>query len=196
MSTSSTPTIAVGDIFPIQTLTSIHDQPIAFRGKEKGLIHLQLRRFAGCPICNTHLRSISKGFDRLTAAGVTEVIVFHSDKDVIQEIHETVEWTKGFTFVADPQRDIYKKLGADFSGWRYLLRLRPSTLAAGIGGIGGLFRSRWGAEAGVTQRPMDVLVDGKDGRVVDLKYGIDPNDQWSLAEVLERVEAFNKKNSK
>ncbi|KAJ3097313.1 hypothetical protein HDU97_004962 [Phlyctochytrium planicorne] len=190
------PTIAIGDVFPFETLTSIHDQPIAFRGKEKGLIHLQLRRFAGCPICNTHLRSISKGFDRLTAAGVTEVIAFHSEKEVIQEIHETVEWTRGFTFVADPERGIYKKLGADMTTLlEYLWSFKLSTVAAAFGGIATTFRSRWGAEAGVTQRPMDVLVDARDGRVVDFKYGEGPDDQWSLAEVLEKVEAFNKKSS-
>lgn len=31
------------------------------------LIHLQFRRFAGCPICNLHLRSIVRRHDEITA---------------------------------------------------------------------------------------------------------------------------------
>jgi len=35
----------------------------------KNLVHLQLRRFAGCPICNTHLRSVVQRKDEITRAG-------------------------------------------------------------------------------------------------------------------------------
>ncbi|MEE3918755.1 hypothetical protein V2I01_10735 [Micromonospora sp. BRA006-A] len=42
------------------------------------LIHLQFRRFAGCPVCNLHLRSIVRRHAEIEAAGVREVVLFHS----------------------------------------------------------------------------------------------------------------------
>jgi hypothetical protein len=37
------------------------------------LTHLQFRRFAGCPICNTHLQSIVARHHEIVAAGISEV---------------------------------------------------------------------------------------------------------------------------
>jgi hypothetical protein len=34
------------------------------------LVHLQFRRFAGCPICNLHLQSIVQRHDEIAAAGI------------------------------------------------------------------------------------------------------------------------------
>ena len=45
------------------------------------LVHLQFRRFAGCPICNLHLRSGARRHDEIAAAGIREVVVFHSPAD-------------------------------------------------------------------------------------------------------------------
>jgi hypothetical protein len=42
------------------------------------VIHLQFRRFAGCPACNLHLRAFARYGGELAAAGVREVVVFHS----------------------------------------------------------------------------------------------------------------------
>src|SRR5262249_42027073 len=42
------------------------------------LVHLQMRRYAGCPICSLHLRSFTRNKDELVRAGVREVVVFHS----------------------------------------------------------------------------------------------------------------------
>jgi hypothetical protein len=42
------------------------------------LTYRQFRRFAGCPICNTHLQSIVARHHEIVAAGISEVVVFHS----------------------------------------------------------------------------------------------------------------------
>ena len=44
----------------------------------EALVHLQFRRFAGCPVCNLHLRSFVERYPKITAASIREVIVFHS----------------------------------------------------------------------------------------------------------------------
>lgn len=41
-----------------------------------GLVHLQFRRYAGCPICNLHLHEITQCHDELADCGVTEIVVF------------------------------------------------------------------------------------------------------------------------
>jgi hypothetical protein len=44
------------------------------------LIHLQFRRFAGCPVCNLHLRSIVRRYAEIMSHGIREVVVFHSSR--------------------------------------------------------------------------------------------------------------------
>jgi hypothetical protein len=40
--------------------------------------HLQFRRFAGCPICSLHLQSVAARHREIAAAGIREVVLFHS----------------------------------------------------------------------------------------------------------------------
>jgi hypothetical protein len=47
------------------------------------LIHLQLRRFAGCPVCNLHLQSVVRRHESIVAVGIREIVVFHSS---VQEL--------------------------------------------------------------------------------------------------------------
>jgi hypothetical protein len=41
--------------------------PVSIPSTSHRLVHLQFRRFAGCPICNLHLRSIAVRHDELVA---------------------------------------------------------------------------------------------------------------------------------
>jgi hypothetical protein len=78
------PKIEVGDVVTAHELSDIHDKPVRIPDPER-LVHLQFRRFAGCPICNLHMRSISRRHDEIVAAGVREVVVFHSSADAMRE---------------------------------------------------------------------------------------------------------------
>jgi peroxiredoxin len=69
--------VEVGDQFPRLELTTITDESISLPDGS-GVTHLQFRRFAGCPICNLHLRSIANRLGDLEAHGIREVVVFHS----------------------------------------------------------------------------------------------------------------------
>jgi hypothetical protein len=42
------------------------------------MVHLQFRRYAGCPFCTLDLGSIVARYDEIRAAGNREVVVFHS----------------------------------------------------------------------------------------------------------------------
>jgi hypothetical protein len=69
--------MAVGDVVPTRELTTIRDSRITVPTPD-ALTHLQLRRYAGCPICNLHLRSVAKRHDEIVAAGIRDVVISHS----------------------------------------------------------------------------------------------------------------------
>ena len=67
------------------------------------LVHLQFRRFAGCPICNVHLQSIVRRHDEIANAGVREVVVFHStDQELRRYVGELP-----FAVILDPDKALY-----------------------------------------------------------------------------------------
>jgi hypothetical protein len=141
-----------------------------------GLVHLQLRRFAGCPICNTHLRSIVRRHDEIAAAGIQEVAVFHSSA---QELAAYGDFP--FAIVGDPERRLYRELGAEPS---LQAVLHPRVWGAALQG---LFQRRPGllsvTKGGPLGLPADFLIS-PEGRVLALKYGTHAYDQWSVDELL------------
>ena len=73
------------------------------------LIHLELRRFAGCPVCNLHLRSVVVRNDELKAAGIREVVVFHSSADDLHKYQAELP----FDVIPDPDRKLYTEFGVE-----------------------------------------------------------------------------------
>lgn len=84
------------------------------------LTHLQFRRFAGCPLCNLHLRSFQLRHDEITAKGIREVVLFHSTAQALRPY--TAELP--FAVVADPDKRQYVEFGVE-SAPRSLLDPRP-----------------------------------------------------------------------
>jgi peroxiredoxin len=74
-------------------------------------VHLQLRRFAGCPICNLHVREVARRYAEIENAGVTEVAVFHSSAERLRQYQAHLP----FAVVADPERKLYKEFGVEWS---------------------------------------------------------------------------------
>ena len=67
------------------------------------LVHLQFRRYAGCPFCNLHLRSFAHRYQQLVAAGIREVVVFQSPAaDLLAQQGDVP-----FAVIPDPQRMLY-----------------------------------------------------------------------------------------
>src|SRR2546429_2438333 len=100
--------LPVGDRIAARELVTIHRNPISI--PEAGrLVHLQFRRFAGCPVCNLHLRSIVRRHDELDAAGVREVVFFHSPEAQLRAYAPELP----FVLVADPEKRFYREFGVE-----------------------------------------------------------------------------------
>jgi hypothetical protein len=138
--------------------------------------HLQFRRFAGCPICNFHLYTFAKEVDRLHAASIREVVVFHSSLREMLKHQDKLP----FDAVADPTKALYKKLGVETS---FAAPMHPRAWAASIKGIA-LGKMGMKMENGPLGLPADILID-EAGIVIAAKYGTHAYDQWEVEELLD-----------
>ncbi|WP_236795707.1 peroxiredoxin-like family protein [Amycolatopsis sp. GM8] len=151
------------------------------------LVHLQFRRFAGCPVCNLHLQSVRRRHDEIVRAGIREVVFFHSPVDELRE-HVT---ELPFAVVADPDKRVYVEYGVE-SAPRALLDPRawgPIARAIFLGLVRRAplpSRSPVGGRLGL---PADFLI-APDGAVVASKHGEHAYDQWSVDEVLAYADEF------
>jgi AhpC/TSA family len=164
-----------------QRLVSIGGEPVRIPAPG-ALTHLQFRRFAGCPYCNLHLRSIVARHDEIRAAGVDEVAVFHSTAADLLAYDEELP----FPVVADPGRRLYREFGVGTSP-RALLDPRAWYPAVrGMARRGRLLDADH--RSGHLGLPADFLI-APDGRVLARKYGRHAFDQWSVDELLGHVAA-------
>lgn len=145
------------------------------------LVHLQLRRFAGCPICSLHLRSFKARHDELVAAGVVEVAVFHSSEAELRKVH----LEQPFAVVADPERRLYDELGVGRSP-RAMLHPRAWLAAARALTARASASPTAGSGDGSLGLPGDFLI-ASDGRIVASYRGSHADDQWSVDELLAIV---------
>ncbi|MFG3152349.1 peroxiredoxin-like family protein [Streptomyces sp. NPDC048219] len=178
-------TVEPGSTVDGHSLTTVSGDRVAVPDPER-LIHLQFRRFAGCPVCNLHLRSVVRRHREIEAAGVREVVVFHSPAE------ELAPHTAGLPFavVADPARRLYAEYGVERSP-RALLSPRAwgPIVRAVLSGAWNVVRGRERLPAGSPHGgrlglPADFLI-APDGLVLAAKYGEHVYDQWSVDELLE-----------
>ena len=150
------------------------------------LVHLQFRRFAGCPICNVHLQSIVRRHDEITAAGIREAVFFHSPADELREYTADLP----FAVIADPDKTFYREFGVESSpravldphAWAAILRGSMMTL------LGRYRAPAIRQEGGHLGLPADFLVE-PGGRIVAAKHGAHAYDQWSVDELLAHARA-------
>jgi peroxiredoxin len=156
-------------------------------------IHLQFRRFAGCPVCNVHLHAFVRRHDELRAAGVREVVVFHSSAEELREHAADLP----FAVVPDPDKLLYAEFGVESSpravldprAWGAIVRGVLRSLIAALRGKAKLPAIR--PRGGGLGLPADFLI-APDGRVVAAKYGVHADDQWSVGEVLAFARAASR----
>lgn len=176
--------LAPGSVVSPRDLTPVSGSPVAVPAADR-LVHLQFRRFAGCPVCNLHLRSVVRRHAEIDAAGIREVVIFHSPAE------ELLEHTADLPFavVADPAKRLYAEFGVE-SAPRALLSPRawgPIVRA--------ILRSTWAVLRGRERLPAHSQPGGRlglpadfliasDGRVVAAKYGEHVYDQWPVDELL------------
>lgn len=173
--------VQVGKVIGKRRLATVESKLVEIPDA-KDIVHLQFRRFAGCPFCSVHLRSIAKRHDEITAAGIREVVVFRSTAAAIQHHHADTP----FAVVPDPEDKLYAEFGVG-SGLRAVFDPRAllaamSKVIRGLPKLPGI--PPWGK--GVLGLPADFLI-ATDGRVLACQYGTHADDQWSVDELLTLV---------
>ena len=162
-----------GDVVTATTLESVTGGPIRLPDPNR-LVHLQLRRFVDCPICNTHIAELRRRSHEIEAAGIKEVIVFHSSAKSIRSYQKDVP----FLLVGDPKKALYREFGVGAS-LRFLSR---KALRAAIRGVAhGHFGLRLGG--GPIGLPGEFLI-APSGQIKAVKYGTHAYDQWSVDELI------------
>src|SRR6266540_3297449 len=176
--------LQVGHAIAARELVTISGLQVSVPDAER-LVHLQFRRFAGCPVCNLHLHSIAQRYEDIAAASIREVVVFHSTADALLPFTGDLP----FAVVADPEKRLYLEFGVE-SAPRALLDPR-----AWVPVLRGVFQSlraivrrqqpvpTVNPKGGRLGLPADFLI-ASDGRVLSCKYGEHVYDQWSVEEIL------------
>ncbi|TPG05380.1 AhpC/TSA family protein [Rhodanobacter glycinis] len=177
--------LRAGDRLPPRELVTTRDQLIHVPDP-RHVVHLQFRRFAGCPVCKLHLRSIAQRHDELVKAGILEVAVFHSSSEVLLR-HDLA---LPFAVVADSQQQLYREFGVKASLRSVLDPRAWAAIARGLATFGA------GREAGepALGLPADFLIGGA-GEVLACKYGAHADDHWSVDEILEHARATDREAS-
>lgn len=162
-----------GDIVPTTTLVSVTGGPIKLPDPNR-LVHLQFRRFVDCPICNTHIAELRRRAREIEAAGIKEVIVFHSSARSIRSYQKDVP----FAMVGDPRKVLYRDFGVKAS----IGFLSRKALGAAVRGVahGHLGLRLSGGPMGL---PADFLI-APSGQIKAAKYGTHAYDQWSVDELI------------
>jgi peroxiredoxin len=186
--------IQTGTVIAGRRLESIRGEAVTVPQLDR-LVHLQFRRFAGCPVCNLHLQSFVRRHDEIAGTGIHEVVIFHSTIDELLHYESDLP----FAVIADPDKRLYTDFGVEKSPrallgprvWlpivravlksaRYVLRDgRPMPPVRPRGGSLGL--------------PADFLI-ATDGHVLACKYGLHADDQGSVDELLNLIRSIRRRS--
>jgi peroxiredoxin len=173
-----------GDRVAPHALLTASGAPVAVPDASR-VTHLQFRRFAGCPICNLHLRSFVRRIGEIEAAGIAEVVVFHSTAEEMRRYENGLP----FAVIGDPERKLYREFGveaapralANVQAVLAILRTFPLVTMDLL--LTGRLSANLSPHGGRLGLPADFLI-APDGRVMAAKYGAHADDQWSVDEVL------------
>jgi peroxiredoxin len=174
-----------GEVITRRSIDTVTGEHLSLPDAGAPLTHLQFRRFAGCPICNLHLRSIALRHEEIRAAGIREVAVFHAGApELLPHVADLP-----FAVVGDPGKRLYREFGVE-SAPRALLdpRVWPIVVSAVAHGLWAVLRRRGDFPAarpsgGRLGLPADFLITD-DGRIAACKYGEHAGDQWSVDDLL------------
>jgi hypothetical protein len=164
-----------GDVTRHRELVTVHGDTLRVPDAVKP-IHLQFRRYAGCPACNLHLRTFRRRHDEVVRAGIIEIAVFHSSAADLRA-HDLP-----FALIADPTRALYRAFGVDRSVRSVLDPRAWSAFARGLAAFGPSIPRLGESPFGL---PADFLI-AAGGAIIDCKYGVHADDQWSVDELLEK----------
>lgn len=166
-----------GDFVSPLQLQDIHGKPVAIPSRASRYVHLQFRRYAGCPVCNLHLRTMSRSAKMFADAGIQSVVIVASeDKPVLQQMGNLP-----FQIVADPGKHLYEQYGVSTSPMSVLA---PAAMAGAVKGM----LSGSGSPAGSNLDNLFILpaefLIGPSGKIVACKYSKHAADHWNPYDLL------------
>ncbi|WP_217918795.1 peroxiredoxin-like family protein [Myxococcus sp. AM010] len=138
--------------------------------------HLQFRRFAGCPICNLHMRSFAAAQGRIEEAGIHTVAFFHSSAEAMRPYQGDLP----FPVVPDLERRWYGHFGVEQS---VLAVAHPRVMLSAVRGLASAPSNPFAGEGGQRGLPADFLLDAT-GRVRAVHYGRHADDHWEVDDVI------------
>lgn len=156
--------------------TTIQGRPIQLPDAASRFVHLQFRRFAGCPICNFHLHNLKLRIDEIQAAGIREVVVFHASAEEMLKYQGQLP----FDCIADPGKALYRQFGVA-THWR--AALHPQAMWAALRGLVTTAMLPLKMEGGVAGLPADFLIDAN-GMLIAAHYGQHAYDNWDVDTLL------------
>ncbi len=182
--------LKAGDVVPEQRMVSVKGVLTNLLKHKEGFIHLQFRRFAGCPVCNLHLQSFVRADEKLRKAGIREIVVFHSPEEELKKYESHLP----FDVIADPAKRLYVLFGVEASPRSILHpKVWGAIVRAVFYSLKAVLRKRIalppvGPHGGSLGLPADFLI-ASHGHIVACKYGIHANDQWTVNEVLNLADS-------
>lgn len=162
---------------PFSAPSLAHGEFAVGEGHGRGLIHLQFRRFAGCPICSLHLRSFARRHEELTQAGVTVAAVFHSGAEALRNYHADLP----FFIIPDEAKRLYAIYGVERG---LSAMMHPQSMWAAMRGMVSAPNNPLDAAGGYLGLPADFLI-GPEGDLLCVKYGTHADDHWEVDNVLQ-----------
>ena len=164
-----------GDTFPQLSVFTSKGTRLVIPVVGAPYTHIQFRRFSGCPICNAHIAALRRNKTELDAAGIHEVLFFHSSQEDVADFHNDLP----FDAVGDREKRYYRQFGVE-SSWRYI------SWAATKAAFSSILRGRMGVKmtGGALGLPAEFLV-APDGRIKAAHYGKHAYDQWSVEALLD-----------
>ena len=139
------------------------------------------------------MHSISSRLSEITAAGIREVVVFHSTSSELRKYEADLP----FSVVDDPDKQLYRRFGVEASAKAIL---KPGAWRALPGGWSHAIRTAVTNRRAVLPAkptngnlglPAEMLISHA-GYVTTVKYGQHAYDQWSVDELL--AIASNRRN--
>ena len=164
-----------GDVFPQLTVITSKGTRITIPVAGANYTHIQFRRFSGCPICNTHIAEFRRSIAQLKAAGIHEVLFFHSSQEDVAAFHKDLP----FDAVGDREKHYYSRFGVE-SSWKF------ANAAAVRAALASILRGNFGLKisGGPLGLPAEFLV-AADGRIKAAHYGKHAYDQWAIKTLLD-----------
>lgn len=134
-------------------------------------------------VCRSYLRRVAEAVPEIEAAGARLVVVTPQASARAAAWRDELSLSSALV-VADPERTLYRALGARRPLPFWLLR--PRVVGAGVRALVARERTAWHGGDDTLQLGADVVVDGE-GRIVHLHLAADASDRVSPEDLLDVV---------